>query len=115
MRAELQEIVEQLLRESAAQGSEQISLDQIGDAIGARAVSTADVDLMIEALEAVGRVVAAGDKPRGEQHLHSVIRSIRELNAQLGRRPTQTEIAEHAGLTQSEVSHALQLARIMQR
>lgn len=115
MRAELQEIVERLLRESEAAGSDQISLDQIGDAIGARAVSTADVDAVIEALEGKGRVVAAGDKPRGEEHLHVVIRSIRELSAQLGRRPTQLEIAEHAGLTQADVSHALSLARIMQR
>ena len=111
LRAELQEIVERLLQEHA----DQITLDQIGDAIGVRAVSTGEVDAMIDALEAAGREVAAGDKPRGEEHLHQVIRSIRELSAQLGRRPSQAEIAEHAGLTAADVSHALQLARIMQR
>jgi DNA-directed RNA polymerase specialized sigma subunit len=47
--------------------------------------------------------------------LHRVIRSIRELSATLGRRPTAVEIAEHAGLSQADVSHALQLTRIMQR
>jgi len=115
LRAELQEVVERLLHESAATGTDQISLDQIGDAIGARAVSTSDVDSVIEALEQAGRVVAAGDQPRGEEHLHLVIRSIRELSAKLGRRPSQLEIAQHAGLSQTDVSHALQLTRIMQR
>lgn len=115
LRAELQQVVERLLQESQASGSDQISLDQLGDAVGTLAVSTADVDAMIEAIERAGRVVAAGEKPRGEEHLHLVIRSIRELTTQLGRRPTQPEIAEHAGLTQTDVSHALQLARIMQR
>lgn len=115
LRVELQEVVERLLEESAAAGTDQISLDQIGDAIGARAVSTLDVDFVIDALEQAGRVVAAGDKPRGEEHLHRVIRSIRELSAKLGRRPSPLEIAEHAGLSQSDVSHALQLTRIMQR
>lgn len=115
LRAELQQIVERLLQESQAAGADQISLDQLGDAVGTLPVSTADVDLMIEALERAGRVVAAGDKPRGEEHLHLVIRSIRELSASLGRRPTQQEIAEHTGLTQADVSHALQLTRIMQR
>ena len=106
-------MIEQLLRESEASGH--LTLDQIGDAIGARAVSYVDVDVVIDALESAGRVIDAGAKPRGEEHLQLIVRSIRELSVQLGRRPTQPEIAERSGLTQAEVSHALQLARIMQR
>lgn len=113
LRSELQQVIEQLLRESEA--SRQVTLDQIGDAIGARAVSYVDVDAVIDALESAGRVVEAGAKPRGEEHLQVIVRSIRELSLQLGRRPTQLEIAERTGLTQADVSHALQLARIMQR
>jgi hypothetical protein len=113
LRSELQQVTEQLLRESEASGH--VTLDQIGDAIGARAVSYIDVDAVIDALESAGRVVEAGAKPRGEEHLQVIVRSIRELSLQLGRRPTQLEIAERTGLTQAEVSHALQLARIMQR
>jgi 2-hydroxychromene-2-carboxylate isomerase len=113
LRIELRVIVELLLRESETSG--EVSLDQIGEAIGARAVSVNDVDLLVDALERAGRVVAAGSKPRGEEHLQLVVRSIRELSVQLGRRPSSLEIAERAGLTQAEVSHALQLARIMQR
>ena len=113
LRSELQHVIEQLLRDSEASGH--VTLDQIGDAIGARAVSYVDVDAVIDALESAGRAVEAGAKPRGEEHLQVIIRSIRELSLQLGRRPTQPEIAERAGLTQAEVSHALQLARIMQR
>lgn len=113
LRSELQQVIEQLLRESEASG--QVTLDQIGDAVGARAVSYVDVDAVIDALESAGRVVEAGAKPRGEEHLQLIIRSIRELSLQLGRRPNQLEIADRTGLTQAEVSHALQLARIMQR
>lgn len=113
LRAELREIVETLLGQSEA--SEPISLDSIGDAIGSRAVSYVEVDAIIAALEIAGRTVEAGDKPSGERHLRAVIASIRALSAQLGRRPSQAEIAEHAGLTRSQVGHALQLARIMQR
>jgi 2-hydroxychromene-2-carboxylate isomerase len=113
LRSELQEVVAQLLRRSEASGH--VTLDQIGDAIGALAVSFVEVDAVIEALERAGRVVEAGDKPRGEEHLQAVVRGIRELSAKLGRRPTHQELAEHAGLTSAELSHALQLARIMQR
>ena len=113
LRSELEQVVEQLLRDSEASGV--VSLDQIGDAIGTRAVSYVDVDAVIGALEVAGRAVEAGAKPRGEDHLQRIVGSIRELSAQLGRRPTQPEIIAHTGLTQAEVSHALQLARIMQR
>ena len=111
--SELEQVVVLLLAESAATGH--VTLDQLGDAIGAMAVSYVDVDAVISALEAAGRIVEAGAKPRGEEHLQLIIRGIRELSSQLGRRPTQPEIAERTGLTQAEVSHALQLARIMQR
>lgn len=113
LRTELDQVVAQLLQESEASGH--VSLDQIGDAIGARAVSYVDVDAVIAALEAAGRTVEAGAKPRGEEHLQLIIRGIRELSTQLGRRPTQQELVERTGLSQAEVSHALQLARIMQR
>lgn len=110
---ELALIVEQLLRDSEATG--QVSLDQIGDAIGVRAISYVEVDAVISALENAGRTIEAGEKPRGEEHLQIIVRSIRELSVELGRRPTQPELAERTGLTRAEISHALQLARIMQR
>lgn len=113
LRPELQEIVEELLRQSGP--ASQISLDSIGEAIGARAVSYVEVDAMIQALEDGGCVVESGEQPRGEHHLRAVVVSIRELKTQLGRRPTQSEIAEHAGLTSAQVRHALLLVRIMQR
>lgn len=113
LRADLQAVVEQLLQQSEATGS--ISLDSIGDAIGQRAVSYVEVDAMMEALEVAGRVVESGEEPRGEHHLRAVITSIRELSGQLGRRPSQDEIAQHAGLTCAQVRHALWLAQIMQR
>jgi DNA-binding MarR family transcriptional regulator len=113
LRAELQQVLEELLRQN--EPSKPISLDSIGDAIGHRAVSYVEVDAMIEALEAAGREVESGEAPRGEQDLQAVVLSIRHLSVELGRRPNQAEIAEHAGLTLARVTHALWLARLMQR
>ena len=92
-----------------------VSLDSIGEAVGDRTVSYVEVDAIIQALEDAGREVESGDKPQGEEHLREVIVSIRALTTQLGRRPNQAEIAAHSGLSTAQVSHALQLARIMQR
>jgi len=113
LRPELQEIIEELVRSRGA--AARLTLDDIGEAIGDRAASYDEVDAMMHALESAGCVIEAGEAPRGEQHLRAVVVSIRELSVRLKRRPSQVEIAAHAGLTHAQVSHALQLARIMQR
>jgi hypothetical protein len=114
IKPELQAIVEQLLAASA--GSREIGLDVLGEAIGSRAVSYTDVDVMIAALEAEGRTLtgSAADL-RGEAHLGAVVTALRAAASEKRRRPTLQELAEQTGLSLEQVRHALMLARIMQR
>jgi Sigma-70 region 3 len=113
LRAELITAVEQLL--IASEASRQVTLDELGDAVGALSVSYADIDAMISLLEARGRRVVAPAELKGEQLLGSVLKTLRTLRPALGRRPTHEEIAKDAGLSVDEVRHALMLAQVMQR
>lgn len=113
MRKELEAIVAALLEASEASG--EVSLDAIGEAVGARAVSQDDVDSIMHALEAKGRLIKGPEGGGGEKRLAQVIATARSLAAELGRKPSVAEIAARAGLSAEEVRHALALAQIMQR
>ncbi|MBX3207778.1 MAG: hypothetical protein KF764_22205 [Labilithrix sp.] len=110
---ELTALVEQLVRGTPPGGA--ITLDAIGEAIGARAIGADEIDAMLSAIEARDRRVVSAEGGKGELHLKSVVGAARTLRAELGRAPRPDEIAERAGLTRAEVQHALALARIMQR
>jgi hypothetical protein len=112
LRTDLTDIVDALV---AGAPAGEVSLDELGAAIGARAVTTAEIDAMIDAIEARGVSVCAPRGGDGEQHLGRVISASRDLRAELGRVPRVDELAERAGLSAAEVRHALSLARIMQR
>jgi hypothetical protein len=113
LRRELRAIVERLVASSAT--SRHISLDALGQAIGVQAVSYAEIDAMITALEARDRRVEATTEGRGEEYLRLVIGAVRSLSGELGRRPSPSEIALRTRLSLEQVRHALLLARIMQR
>ena len=113
LRRELRAIVDRLVASSSA--SRNVSLDALGQAIGVRAVSYAEIDAMITALEARDRRVEAGSESRGEEYLRLVVTAVRTLSDELGRRPNLTEIALRTRLSLEQVRHALLLARIMQR
>jgi hypothetical protein len=113
LRRELRAIVDRLVASSAA--SRQISLDALGQAIGLQAVSYAEIDQMISAIEARDRRVEATTEGRGEEYLKLVIGAVRSLSGELGRRPSLSEIALRTRLSLDQVRHALLLARIMQR
>jgi hypothetical protein len=113
LRRELRAIVDRLVASSAA--SRQISLDALGQAIGLQAVSYAEIDAMISAIEARDRRVEATTEGRGEEYLRLVVTAVRTLSGELGRRPSLAEIALRTRLSLDQVRHALLLARIMQR
>lgn len=113
LRPELEDVVEVLL--AASERSREVSLDAIGDAIGARAVSPDDVDAIMRALEAKDRRVVGPEGGGGEARLARVIDAARALKGELGRAATASEIAVRSGLSLDEVRHALALARVMQR
>ncbi len=111
MRTDLERVVEALL----AAHENEISLDDIGEALGDRAASTDEIDAMITALEAKGRTVGTHSGKSGVAMLHTVLAAAREVARDRGTKPTHAEIAERSGLTVDEVRQALALARVMQR
>lgn len=113
LRAELRSVLNVLLADVAVGAA--ISLDALGEAIGTRAVSTSEIELMITCIEESGRTVSAPAAGSGEGKLARVVAAARALSAELGRRPTSREVAERAGLAPDEVRQALMLLTIMQR
>ena len=112
MRAELRAIVDRLLAESAAGG--EVHLDTVGEAIGARAITTPEIEAIFDALDAAGRRLVGPNGGAGEERLKSVVTAARTLTLRLGRKPTVAEIAGEAGLSEAAVKHALALVKVMQ-
>jgi hypothetical protein len=113
LRPELAAVVDDLVRHTAKGGA--ITLDAIGDAIGTRAASADEIDVMLSMLEEQGRHVVSPEGGSGESKLKRVLDAARVLRAELGRPPRHDEIAARAGISREDVQHALALARIMQR
>jgi hypothetical protein len=99
----------------ASEKSREVSLDEIGEALGTLSASYSEIDAMIAVLESKHRRVSAPAGGSGEAHLARVVSAAKTLSADLGRRPNVAEIASLAGLSVEQVKHALVLARIMQR
>lgn len=113
MRAELQAIVDALL--AASNDVREVSLDAIGEAVGARAITSEEIDAMMAALETAGRKIVGPEGGAGEGLLEKVVAAARALGPELGRKPTLGEIAARSGLSAAEVHHALALLDVMQR
>jgi hypothetical protein len=109
-----EDVVEMLLRQSDPGGI--VTLDAIGDALGARAVTHEEIDSIVARLEQAGRVV--GEEPQagvGVARLKAIVETARALRVELGRTATVEEISARSGLDAAAVKHALELAKVMQR
>lgn len=113
MRPELKRILDSLLRTSGDEPL--IALDDLGEAIGATAISHAEIEVLIDALEGAGKRVDTRETGSAVVNLKSVLLAARELKARGTAAPTVAAIAAHSGLTTQAVSQALALARVMQR
>jgi DNA-directed RNA polymerase sigma subunit (sigma70/sigma32) len=113
VRPELQAIVDELL--AASEDSREVHLDAVGEAIGARAITTPEIEAIMDALDAAGRKLVGPSGGAGEDRLKTVIATARVLGPELGRKPTVAEIAARSGLGEDEVRHALALVKVMQR
>ncbi len=113
MRPELEAIATQLLQASAQAGA--VTLDQIGDALGALAVSGDEIDALLARLEGSGRRIASDEARDRVADLRAVMRAARALQASLGRRPTTEELAAETSLAERDVRTALLLGRVMGR
>jgi DNA-directed RNA polymerase sigma subunit (sigma70/sigma32) len=113
LRRELQAIADALL--AASRASRDVTLDAIGQAIGARAVTPVEIDELIATLEAAGRTITGPQGGAGEDKLKATVAAVRVLRPELGRAPTPAEIAGKSGLSEDDVRHALTLLKVMQR
>lgn len=113
LRSDLTPVLNKLLAASAESGT--VTLDAVGEALGALAVSTDDIDALLTALEARGVEIVAPSGGGAEAHLKRVVAAARALKLQLSRRPTLSEVSAQAELTPQEALVALALLRIMQR
>lgn len=89
-----------------------VSLDSIGDAVGAAAVTYDDLERLIEGLEVAGRIVAA---PAVElrSDLTRVLRAAHRLQERFGRTPRLAELAAETGLSTANIVTALRFARTL--
>ena len=110
---EIQGAVDALVAATAA--GETISIDRIGDALGAMSVGTPEIEWVFAALEAAGRKIGSDEGGRGEANLRVVLIAARTLRQRNGKVPTGREIAEETGLPETDVAYALALAKVMQR
>jgi hypothetical protein len=110
LRAELRAVVDELLRRP----EQALPLDVICEAIGVMAITSEEIGLVLDELEAEGRSVMESPTSAKES-LMTVLRSARELKQKLGRSPTSREIAEHSGLGEESVRLGLLFATLLQR
>jgi hypothetical protein len=110
LRAELRAVVDGLL----GRPEQAIPLDVICDAIGVMAITSEEIGLVLDALEAEGRSVAE-NPTSAKESLVTVLRSARELKQKLGRSPTSREIADASGLSEESVRLGLLFATLLQR
>jgi hypothetical protein len=92
-----------------------VPIDAVGDALADLPIDTAEIEELLEALERAGRRVIVPTGATGVAALRKVIPQARALASAKGRKPTVEELAAATGLSQSEVRHALLLARVMGR
>ena len=92
-----------------------VSIDALGEAFGASAASSADIDAVMTALEAHGRVITAPRGGDGVPRLTEVLHAARALHAELGRAPRVDELATRTALAPAVVWRALAFARVLGR
>lgn len=107
--------LKQILDTILASQRRPLTLDALADAIGMQAVSPADIDALMAALEERGIEVAAPEPGAVSADLTQVLATARLLRVELGRKPSALEIASRSGLEHTAVRAALLFARVMSR
>jgi len=92
----------------------ELSLDLIGEAIGAEAITVDEIDELFLALENAGRSVGTAT-PNVREQLAVVLRHARQLHRANRATPDVAAIAHAAGLTPGEVRSALLYASVLSR
>jgi hypothetical protein len=116
LRKDIAAIVDALI--AGSRQNDTISIDAIGAAIGAMAITAEEIDAVFTALENAKRSIGGPQGARGEANLKKVVaaaRALRDERGPNGAKPTTRDIAEKAALSIEDVTFALALLRVMQR
>jgi len=92
-----------------------VTLDDVVEAIGDRAVSYDDVAKLFARAEKSGLKIDAPKGGRSEALLAQALTAARALRAKNGQVPSYAEIAAESGMTLSDVEMAMAFARVVQR
>jgi hypothetical protein len=109
LRPELQAIFDQLMKDHP----DGLTLDELSDETWNRALSYADIDELIAALEEAGVDLEAAESPPPPEELMQVLAAARALTSETGKRPAVADIATRSGLTPAIVFRALRAGRSM--
>lgn len=105
--------VEAVVNHIVGLGRRSLSLNELADlVIDKRSIGYAEIELIIDAVEAQGIEVAPPAAEPSET-LAAVLAAARTLRAELGRAPTAEEIAKRTGLDATDVHAALTYARTL--
>ena len=104
----LKEILASLLPD----GARTLTLDEVGEAIGERAVGSDEVELLLSALEQAGATIVESSGEGLPQLLRRVLAAAREIRA-LGGSPSPTSISAHSGISVRAVRVALLYADVI--
>lgn len=107
-------VVPSIIATLLSENADVVPLDAVANAIGALPVTMADIEAVFKGLEDAGRRIEAErrDPPAA---LAQVLATVRSFSVVSGRRPTQSEIAEHSGLSLAQVRFAMLYARVLVR
>jgi hypothetical protein len=110
MRPELEAVLLKLL----SCDTNEISLDTVGEAIGAMRITQDEIEQLLRAIEDSGRQIG-GATPRVRQHLRPVLEHARRLKAERNATPNVSAIAAATGLSVADVRAALLYAQVLGR
>lgn len=88
-----------------------LTLDELSEELAPKAVTYADIDELIGALEDAGFDLTGPSSVARPEDLARVLEAVRELVAETGQRPSADAIASRVGLTPTAVRRALRLGR----
>jgi len=110
MRPEVEAVLQFLLSSEPRE----LSLDAIGDAIGAMRITQDEIEQLLGAIENAGKTIG-GSSPQVRQHLRPVLEQARRLKLERQATPNVESIAEATGLSTTEVRAALLYAQVLGR
>jgi hypothetical protein len=108
----VQELVNLVVQLVKTRDPAAISLDELGELVGDRIISSAQIDLLIHAIEETGILVATGVQVDVQGLLRTVIQTALSLRGQ-GKGIGAKSIAELSGLSVGAVQLALRYADVL--